>query len=308
MATADKLTKLTQTKTAIRSAINGKGQIVAVGDKFSAYASKITAIETEKVYPAFRYIRSSQKGGWITNLEEFRTWTELQVYKNGINIALNKPVSMGPGLLASLPGSENRLVDNGFGEYVAIMSNDDLTDDEYTYAQVDLGSVVTADGILLSLNPDQEGTGYNKAFHKLEVSEDNQNWHTIYDTEISGTYLETDGGMLFALKDKFQSFASGLKTARGNFTPTSTNQTTTINNLSFTPSIILVRETTQSDSTKDSFVYASKEMMDTDNDLAISLTTKIPASTNGDAISIITNGFTVETYAKDVQYNWIAIE
>ena len=133
-------------------------------------------------YMRARYIRD-----WVNGNSDNTTgtWREIQVFdKNGINIALDKTVTTDSSQKTNI----NRVCDGDF----------------------DLGYATSPDGGLRSVKIDLGQVYYdidyiqvwhywlveNRVYYgtKTEISEDGVTWKTIFDSEISGTYVETEGG------------------------------------------------------------------------------------------------------------------
>ena len=100
-------------------------------------------------------------------------WLELEVMVNGVNVALNKPVSTNE---SSLSDNKEKYTD---GDKNTSVMTTEATQGKWTYLQVDLGKIYdNVDSIIdytgmLAIEDSYE--------YKLEVSEDGINWHTIFD-------------------------------------------------------------------------------------------------------------------------------
>jgi hypothetical protein len=138
-----------------------------------------------------RYIRDWVGGNTLDNLNH---WVEIQAFNNiGLNIALGKPVSA-----SSTTVYNKNIVTNG-----SILSTEYITLDENLLenVQIDLGELINITKIKIwhyYLD--------NRKYHntKTEISEDGITWYTIFDSEISGEYVETENGKVhYIYNDKF---------------------------------------------------------------------------------------------------------
>ena len=136
-----------------------------------------------------RYIRDHLNG---SDINQYSHWVEIQAYdSNGVNVALGKTVT-GEFEQAGQPPSvvtDGDLNTNMFFEQVQ--------DSAWTY--VDLGGLYTIKEIKVwhYINRIYRET-------KTEVSTDNINWITVFDSAISGTYSETAEGHSILLSSEPQ--------------------------------------------------------------------------------------------------------
>ena len=133
-----------------------------------------------------RYIKETIEGG--SNMNSAAIWIELQAFKNGANIALNKPVLSNIPTVIQSPASS---LTNGNTIDDMIISNTGQGPVGSYYVRVDLQSVFTLDEIKVWHYYADER--YFKKI-KLEVSEDENNWTTIFNSDVDGEYTETQNG------------------------------------------------------------------------------------------------------------------
>lgn len=130
--------------------------------------------------PLIRYIRSSASGSSASSGSH---WSEIQATKDGVNLALNKKYAIDDAAYANGP------------------TTDGVFNTTYSSATrsvtVDLEEACDIDFIIVSHYPD--GRTYKKT--KLEVSEDNDYWITLFDSDIEGTYAEKAGGRSFDINE-----------------------------------------------------------------------------------------------------------
>lgn len=144
----------------------------------------------------FRYIRDYCKGSTVNTGNHF---VEIQVFKNGTNVALNKTVTC-----------------NGTGTNLSYVTNGDITASQhatvsgtistegdlkgYQYVQVDLGSITTNIEKIKIWHYYTDARAY---YHKLEVSKDGNEWYRIFDSEKNGVYNENSKGKTYIIDDTY---------------------------------------------------------------------------------------------------------
>ena len=153
-------------------------QQVSQGDTTIAQKSDITQtvdnymlkFDYLKTSMPFRYIRSSLREPSVGIIG----WTELEVYKNGVNIARGKPVTaskvLSSGTASMYTDGNNNVADSS---NFVIMN---VSPTGYGWLKVDLGSVVSDIDSIIDYIPLVGQYDY-----KLEVSSDDVNWTTIFD-------------------------------------------------------------------------------------------------------------------------------
>ncbi len=127
-----------------------------------------------------RYIRDWLNGSTSNTGNH---WVEIQAYKSGVNVALNKDIIRSDGVrVAGTTVTDGNTASNPY-----------FLDGVGTLAKitVDLGSVQTIDSIKVWHYYSDSRTYHNT---KTEVSEDGVNWYTIFDSSVDGEYTETSAG------------------------------------------------------------------------------------------------------------------
>jgi len=131
-----------------------------------------------------RYIRDSANG---SNANLHSHWIEIAALKDGVDVARGKVPTLIRGRHQTNWALSN-VTDGRDATYGA-------TEREGTL-QVDLGRVIDIDAIRIK-HYFIGNRRYNNT--KLEVSKDGRNWRTIFDSAVSGTYLETQQGKTYIL-------------------------------------------------------------------------------------------------------------
>ena len=161
------------------------------GNKATDWTPALEDTERELIesqgYMKARYIRDYLNG---TSVNSDCHWVQIAALnKANINIALNKPVtSNGTGI--NLERVTNGNMDAVNYAYV--------TGSGVRYVQIDLGQVHYDIDYIHVWHYYLDGRTYNGT--KTEISEDGITWKTIFDSAVSGTYVETEGGKVHAHK------------------------------------------------------------------------------------------------------------
>lgn len=138
-----------------------------------------------------RYIKDWTHGSDAT---PYDWWMEIQAYSNGQNVALGKPVTADFTPEFSAPGDHGGedvdLSEVTNGNYTN-QTDSGTKDGNLHYVQVDLGQAYELDFVRV-----WHWYTDGRTFHgtKTEVSEDGQNWYTLYDSAVNGEYQETASG------------------------------------------------------------------------------------------------------------------
>ena len=128
----------------------------------------------------YRYIRHTL---WSNNKNSSTHFVELKAFVNGVNVALNKSVSI-------VSGSSAREDYKNLWIFV----DNDITADNYlwfrgrAWLQIDLWAGYELETITF-WNYWSDGRYYNQ--NVVQVSEDGTNRVTVFDSSINGTYTET---------------------------------------------------------------------------------------------------------------------
>lgn len=171
-------------------------------------ATKVTKTEAEKIARNensinFRYVRylgdgnTSNTGSHILEI--------VVMDSNGVNVALNKPVTSGATDATNLAYITDG-VNNDSGKYAYLGSSEDLD-----WAMIDLGQVYeNIDYIKIWHYFWETGRQYR---YELQVSEDSVNWISLFDTSRNGTYNATSAGFeIFVNQQRaIHSYASQLR-------------------------------------------------------------------------------------------------
>ena len=149
-----------------------------------------------------RYIRESLSGNEFDNDNH---WIEIQaIDSDNINVALNKPVlSSNPYLLSGV-GSEARVTDgnttlDGSDQWGSITWTQNNTNGVTSSMTIDLEQVYTDIKEIKVWHYWGDSRKYFGVL--LEVSQDGVTWYTIYDSAISGEYVETSAGKTHVLNN-----------------------------------------------------------------------------------------------------------
>lgn len=128
-----------------------------------------------------RYIRDYANGS--TSYAQASHWVEIQAISNiGTNLALNKTVTCNKTI-----SGQSVIVDgqyNASEKFCSVASGIVIP-----YVQIDLGQVYSNIDEIKIWHYYADGRKYHNT--KTEVSADGTNWVTLFDSEVSGTYVET---------------------------------------------------------------------------------------------------------------------
>lgn len=164
-------------------------QMVALAGCANIYVSrdnKIT-LKCSRTRKAVRYVRNWLNG---SNANTGNHWVEVQaIDASGTNVALGKPVS---GIALGNGGNAT----NGSTDTSVFAASDNGTSTPLSIT-VDLGSIVDIETIKV-WHYYADGRKYNG--NKIETSTDGVTWKTVYDSDISGTYVETSAGRTFSME------------------------------------------------------------------------------------------------------------
>lgn len=163
---------------------NVKGEVADLSVK----ADKVElSVAKKKDVPliSVRYIRDWLNG---SNIDTENKWMECKVIVGVDNIALN-----------IIPTSDVDITNPSY------YTDGLLTDNQYTttstgdhYLQLDLGKI-HKDIDYIQIWHDYSSEKYFN--NKVEVSEDGQSWHTLYDSKLQGTYKESANGKIHYVND-----------------------------------------------------------------------------------------------------------
>lgn len=137
---------------------------------------------------AFRYVRDWC--GVDNPLTTHPTWRHIGVWRNGVNLAIGKPVTANfvPQNYAWFTVGLEEITDGTVSDkYVAGSVTDPTTDSNWV--MIDMGALTVA--TLIEIIHKQNLTF---KFTKTEISQDGVEWQTIFDSAISGTYNEGNEG------------------------------------------------------------------------------------------------------------------
>lgn len=130
-----------------------------------------------------RYIRDYCNGN-TSQYSNLCNWMEIQAISNvGTNLALNKTVT------SNVTVTNLSYVTDGDYKDSSHYANASSSSDTVPYVTVDLGQVYSNIDELKIWHYYLDGRKYNKT--KTEVSADGVNWVTLFDSAVSGTYVET---------------------------------------------------------------------------------------------------------------------
>lgn len=150
----------------------------------------------------FRYIRDWSRG---SSVNSYNHWIEIKAIKDGVNIALNKPVTSDDDLK-----NGERVTD---GEVNNSHAETRGEDGDSSFVIVDLEEVYDNIEYIHIWHYFRDNRRYYDT--KTEVSEDGENWIVIFDSKISGEYDETEEGRAYSINSGY-----GLSTATERITKT----------------------------------------------------------------------------------------
>lgn len=136
---------------------------------------------------AFRNIRYVRSWSNKNTYNSGNHWVEVQVFKDGENVALNKPVTSNPSV-SGLEVVTDGVIDTL--KYVSIGA-------AAAYVQIDLGQVYDTLDYAMVYRYWKDGRTYHDT--KFEISSDGKTWHTVFDSKVSGEYAETENGFRISL-------------------------------------------------------------------------------------------------------------
>lgn len=130
-----------------------------------------------------RYIRDYCNGN-NSSYPTLCNWIEIQAISNvGTNLALNKTVT------SNVTVSNLSYITDGYYKDTTKYANASSSTTTVPYVQIDLGQVYTNIDEIKVWHYYKDGRKYNST--KTEVSADGTNWVTLFDSAVSGTYVET---------------------------------------------------------------------------------------------------------------------
>jgi len=145
-----------------------------------------------------RYVRNHCAGSTVNPAA---IWTEIKVFRDGVNIALN--ILPTPSVtLSDTPA----YITNGVvaEEYVFV-----TTYDVSRYVQIDLGQVYTDLENIIVWHYFTDGRTFR--FVKTQVSENGTDWIDLFDSEIEGRYSETAEGKIHEIPVDPNAIAPDIK-------------------------------------------------------------------------------------------------
>lgn len=157
------------------------------GDIVSAYRPHVEDMVTDRssqVDIPVRYIRDWLSG---SSANAGSHWVQIQAFKDGTNVALNKSVTGSVPEYATYPYSNITNGNLAIGNYGGASQEDRKP----KYVTVDLGSIVYN---IEQIQVYHYYDGRIYAGSKTEVSADGVNWTKLFDSAVSGTYVETSAG------------------------------------------------------------------------------------------------------------------
>ena len=171
-------------------------------------AGKVSSLEqttksTAKV-GAFRYVRDWLAGSTANGGNH---WVELEVWAGGANVARGIIPTSTVQLV-----TPHLLTDGNTASYPFLYDDYNGT---WNYVQLDLGAVLHHVDMIRTFHYWEDGRQYN---HKLQVSMDGINWVDLYNSDVSGRYVETGKGRAYVLNESYTE--SRLNTAEQKITPT----------------------------------------------------------------------------------------
>ena len=134
---------------------------------------------------AVRYIRDYCKGSSAD--ADYCNWTEIKVINtSGVNVALNKTPT------SNISITNATVITNGIYENKSQFATGKASNNTIPYVQIDLGNVNYDIDEIKVWHYYSDARRYHKT--KTEISEDGSNWITLFDSDVSGEYVETQFG------------------------------------------------------------------------------------------------------------------
>lgn len=165
--------------------------IVTVDKKADAITS---LVGKNTRFGRIRYIRDYLKG---SDVNSGGHWVEIQAYKDNTNVAQNKSVTTNGTEIVERP--LKWVTDGSITSGYTSVNGSITTEGDYKgwqYVQVDLGQVYTDINKIKVWHFYDDGRSYN---HKLEVSEDGNDWYSLFDSVKQGTYIERPMGKTYVI-------------------------------------------------------------------------------------------------------------
>ena len=165
-----------------------QGAIDAQGDVFvegSVSVDGSTAVGDYSSLNKVRYIRDFAAGNSANNSSH---WVEIQALEGATNRALDRPVTCNSGVTTNIARVTDGISSNSEMYFDAAPS---AAHPVGVYVTVDLGALYPIDTIKV-WHYYTGGRTYRGT--KTQVSADGIIWRTIFDSDVSGTYVETSAG------------------------------------------------------------------------------------------------------------------
>lgn len=164
--------------------------IVTVDKKADAITS---LVGKNTRFGRIRYIRDYLKGSDV-NTEGH--WVEIQAYKDGVNVAKGKPVSASGAEVSGHPLTliTDDSINSGYCSISGVIADGDYKG--WKYVQIDLGQVYTDINKIKVWHYYSDRRSYN---HTLEVSENGNDWYSLFDSTKQGTYAEKPEGKTYII-------------------------------------------------------------------------------------------------------------
>lgn len=172
-----------------------------ISESFSKVTKTVDSIKQEvkrnSRVSSFRYLRDYINGNTVNSGTHI---VEIQIFKNGTNVALNKTVT------CSGTGSNLSYAVNGnttSSQYAEVSGGTLVREDDlngFKYIQIDLGEVISNIEKIKVWHYYSDGRSY---YHKLEVSKDGDEWFRFFDSEKTGLYNESSKGKTYIIDDTY---------------------------------------------------------------------------------------------------------
>ncbi|MBU3109333.1 phage tail spike protein [Clostridium gasigenes] len=168
--------------------------------------SKVTNLESietsNRKVGSFRYIRDWLNG---SNANPGNHWCELEVLVGATNIARGKVPTGSTGMTTPEVLTDGNI---SSAPYVSCGTG------AWHWLQLDLGSERKDIDMIRTFHYWVDGRQYN---HKLQISRDGVIWQDLYNSDVSGTYVETANGRSYIINESYTE--SRLKSAEQKITP-----------------------------------------------------------------------------------------
>ncbi|HAB7745346.1 TPA_asm: hypothetical protein GYP43_03110 [Listeria monocytogenes] len=211
-AATGEISSVKQTVQGVQTTVQSKADKSEVTQLSNQLSTKISTVDADKKYAtqssltqtsqlldstiskvdntalaAFRNIRYVRSWSNKNTINSGNHWVEVEVYKDGNNLALGKTVTSSP-TVSGLEVVTDGVIDTL--KYVSIGA-------DAAYVQIDLGQIYDTLDYAMVYRYWKDGRTYHDT--KFEISTDGKTWFTVFDSKVAGEYVETEQGFRISL-------------------------------------------------------------------------------------------------------------